>query len=667
MDRLQPGQERGGHRQDRGHRGGRAFRGNQSRRHKNEPPTADEQTFNAWSQHVPRALAVSKPTPLSELKLISFYQTAWALVAKDDASLIHQVIRALATDGGLQRISELTYSDLGAATSVQGYSVFQKLHLPFMRVITHTDVISSPLLEQDIGNIYIFLYGVRGRRASKFFTLCADYSIHAHKSAGTENNATAIAELVTVLATFANLLQCSQNASIDAQLRPIVDTLQPVLDEAERLFEGTLEAQDASKHMRVIRQYLDYGAKLDNLPQQSEILKAQSATFQFEVEAPGRLSKAGIRHDNDHAAIKDIKILPTAEEISSDRPEYLPVKDPSKWHLQGVEGLIDQQFRLLREDTVGQLRDCVRTLLQDLKQPLHKHTYRGYEKSMRIYKYDNVTFSDVQFHNKYRLQVAVEFDQPKFVSNKAYRHRRRWWEECKQLQVDAFICAVDSDGNTLFFSVAERRGMSPQKYSKGAEEESLSENEESQDVPNLYKDSNRATITLRLIDLPSQSLSPILSRGKRARKVEQCLVEFPGVLLPAFQPTLEALQRMTQKNTTIPFSSLLLPEHSSAASETRIDWPNYAKQPGFYFDLSPILTRGLPLKLQRSSTFNTHALMERSTLDEAQCKALVGILTRNLAFVQGPPGTGKSYVAVQIMKILLRHREKTKMGPIIIV
>ena len=66
---------------------------------------------------------------------------------------------------------------------------------------------------------------------------------------------------------------------------------------------------------------------------------------------------------------KDVKILPTAQEIMSERAEYLPTKDPTRWHIQGIHGLLDQQFRLLREDTVGQLRDSVRTTLENMNKP----------------------------------------------------------------------------------------------------------------------------------------------------------------------------------------------------------------------------------------------------------------------------------------------------------
>ena len=65
--------------------------------------------------------------------------------------------------------------------------------------------------------------------------------------------------------------------------------------------------------------------------------------------------------------------------------------------------------------------------------------------------------------------------------------------------------------------------------------------------------------------------------------------------------------------------------------------------------------------------FEIESLQSRSTLDEAQCTALINALSREFALIQGPPGTGKSYVALQLVKILLQHRKKAQLNAIIIV
>lgn len=51
--------------------------------------------------------------------------------------------------------------------------------------------------------------------------------------------------------------------------------------------------------------------------------------------------------------------MPTFEEILSPQSEYLPAKDPHQWYIGGASGVLNRDFRLLRENTVGQLRDTI--------------------------------------------------------------------------------------------------------------------------------------------------------------------------------------------------------------------------------------------------------------------------------------------------------------------
>lgn len=238
----------------------------------------------------------------------------------------------------------------------------------------------------------------------------------------------------------------------------------------------------------------------------------------------------------------------------------------------------------------------------------------------------------------------------------------------KQLQLNTLVCLMESDGHCLFFSVCDQKGFSQAEQlfnagPRGVDRPSQGQEDERK-VPNLWHNPQRGTITLRLIDMGNQDSKQMLGKDLQRSNVEQVIVEFPGGLLPSFQPTLEALQRMS-RHVDIPFSDLLLPKQEPGPVQT--SWPAYATQPHFAFNLSPVVTDGEPLYLQHNKPFDFNSLKQRSTLDEAQCKALVGALSRNLALVQGPPGTGKSYIAVQAVKILLECREKVEMNPIICV
>ena len=254
----------------------------------------------------------------------------------------------------------------------------------------------------------------------------------------------------------------------------------------------------------------------------------------------------------------------------------------------------------------------------------------------------------------------AHFDQPEVLLRKSRMERHRWWQECKQLPIDALVCLVNSNGHSLFFSVAERGGITDEPEEDPDSETKAPENAAFPKY-NLWDNAQKATVTLRFIDHESQDFATVL--GKRPDyKTNQVLVEFPGVLLPSFQPTLEALQRMSSQG-NVPFSDILVSNSAAHGADPPIHWPRYAMQPGFSFDLSSITTDGHPLRLSRSGTFDMAELLKHSTLDESQGRALIGSLSRNLAFMQGPPGTGKSYIAVQAMKVLLKIRVQAKIRP----
>ena len=534
--------------------------------------------------------------------------------------------------------------------------------------MTHKDVLYSMMLEQVVADVYIFLYGIGGRRATTLFSFLAE-TLQAELNSGPTN--ALYSRTLTVLAALLRVLECNQTASSLESFRFVVDTLQACFDAPSNMFQGTLMEQAALQQMAKAKRHLGYEVTPE--PPQS-IGSAPpnlnfGAAFELMKDGPGGLSTAGPRHDNDHSQITDIRVLPTPQEIHSLRSEYLPTKDPSSWHLPGIKGLLDQQFRLLREDTVGQLRDCVRMVMESL-QPLETKdlTDPAHEIGLRIHKYSKVVLSGVNYDKRAHLRVMAQFQQPAHMSKRSAVDRRLWWDRCRQLQIDTLVCLVDSDGHCLFFSVCDRKGFTQagQPINTGPQGvDRLSQGQEDErKVPNLWHNPQRGTITLRLIDMGTQDFRPMLGRDLRGSNVEQVIVEFPGVLLPSFQPTLEALQRMS-RHVDIPFSDLLLPNQESGPVQT--SWPAYATQPHFAFNLSPVTTDGEPLYLQQDEAFDLNCLKERSTLDEAQCKALVGILSRNLALVQGPPGTGKSFIAVQAVKVLLECREKAEMNPIICV
>lgn len=134
------------------------------------------------------------------------------------------------------------------------------------------------------------------------------------------------------------------------------------------------------------------------------------------------------------------------------------------------------------------------------------------------------------------------------------------------------------------------------------------------------------------------------------------LVEFPGILLPAFKPTLLALQEM-KKSGDLALSQYILPSPIEDQEELLVPPPVYSQKPGSKFNLRCLLKKEEDLFFTPSHPFDTRLLAEGSELDEAQAVALIDALSRCVGLIQGPPGTGKSFVGVALIRVLLANKE----------
>jgi len=401
--------------------------------------------------------------------------------------------------------------------------------------------------------------------------------------------------------------------------------------------------QAGSQSLARIRRRLGLGAAMSLSGGRALEQKSYRPVFEVGQDLPGAFSELGPRHDNDHADIFDIKILPTTEEIQSSRLEYLPSSDPTKHYLPGLAGLLDRQFRLLREDTVGQLRDAVQIEYKRINKPANAQPPpKRQNNGVRNIIYQNVTLLRLEFDRKRGLQFVAEFDQPLALARKGAKEREEWWKNTKQLQIDAFVCLVSSTGCAIFFSVCDPAPTPPPKRNNGEEERNVRSAgywRASDERPNLSKHADRATLMLSPVEDNPGDITWINSHLGKAHKPRQSLVEFPGILLPSFQPTLQALQSMS-RTLDLPFAQFIAPE-IQYTGDVDIPAPAYSRRPGFVFNLET-LTEGEQLRLAPGQPFDDTTLRKKSTLDDAQQLSTINALRSCLALIQGPPGTGKS-------------------------
>ena len=598
----------------------------------------EDAAIRGWLRSVSKVPSGST-RPLTVSELAEFCKTAFEIVSLDDATKTQQIITQLASDGGLARIQEVVKLCLDQLPDQERFSRFKSITLPLLRCITQDYVLASLVLEMAKGTIYNFLFGIGGRRAVKFLNVLADVVTSKTLSKFLADEFLALA-ISTILTVFLQIITCNQTAYLVEEFGGLAQRLAACLEDKDRLLHKTLDVQNSHNQLARIRDHLNLGSSVEIVTASVVPMTQGIPFFNLDIDWPGQRSPHGPRHDNDHEDIRNIDIMPTAGEIKSSRLEYLPTIDPSQSHVTGMKRLLDRQFRLLREDTVGQLRDCVRSVLEDLTTPNAKTAQSNRtQHGTRYLVYHEVALFNIAFERKKGLQVAAEFDQPHHVqSMRNEKERQRWWSETKQLQLDSLLCLADSNGTCVFFSVSQRHGLLSNEEEK---DERIKTKLSETGISNLFNNQQRACITLRLIDMNENGIAEVLGRPYSDRGVRQVLVEFPGVLLPSFRPTLEALKEMDSRK-QIPFSDLIAPAFTPegyVGGYAEIDPPAYATQPGFRFDLGQI-TNGSSLSLKISEPFDVDALRRRSTLDEAQCKALVNALTRGLALIQGPPGTG---------------------------
>lgn len=594
-------------------------------------------------------------------QIANFLRTGWELVSKDDAETNQEVIKALSTEAGLTIIKTSLHDGSTESRVALEPRAFMSQVLPLLQIISHRSILSSLILEIPLDKIYTFLFGINGRRAIELFrSLVPALAAFAIAEEGS-NEKLCYAAVGSTLAVLEKILELNQTAQVLAEFVSFEGQLTSTIP--ARLIQPSIRS------LTRIRQRLGVGADIPLAGSQSSPLPINKVTFKMDIDLPGALSKLGRRHDNDHEEISEIQILPTTDEIRSVRSAYLPSTDLSKLHLPGPAGLLDRHFRMLREDTVGQVRDAVQVELERLSTPEKaRKPISRLLNGARHSIYHDVKLSSLEFDPKKGLQVVAEFNQPKALTKLGTLQREQWWKNSKQLQVQSFVCFVSSTGRAIFFYVCDS-ALTPvsKRHDDNEEEPDLrwAEYEKTRAEPlSLSKDANRACVMLSLVENRWEDVEWIVNQIGNFSQFRQSLVEFPGILLPSFKPTLQALQRMS-KMMDFPFSNLIAPATSIAVS-TELPLPAYAREPDFGFDLST-LVNGETLVFRPGRDFNDALLQERSTLDNAQRVSTISALSRGLALIQGPPGTGKSFTGVAIIKALLANREAAGLGPILCV
>ena len=306
------------------------------------------------------------------------------------------------------------------------------------------------------------------------------------------------------------------------------------------------------------------------------------------------LNGPGGRHDNDHADFRQISILPTADELaftferaflrpSSWLDDPTTEKDPLTTHF-------DNQFRLLREDMVGEMREEVQIALRKKAGKLRGTVIDGLILKGLYYKRSGGDpEKDYQWtHWALMFECKTDFwPYNKYKDNSAREIYLR--RHPRFLKHQSLTCLI-ADGEVVAF-------------------------------PNLFRDEQLLAQSPPILVLRfSNSQADIINTLTRVPKAAHVRLIQINTAVFSYEPVLSALQ----EKTTMPL------EHELLFFEDGMQ----LQQPCYYPETVVDAIRLDPTgDLQEIC-----GMPEPVRLDEAQTDALVNALSQRVALIQGPPG-----------------------------
>jgi hypothetical protein len=297
----------------------------------------------------------------------------------------------------------------------------------------------------------------------------------------------------------------------------------------------------------------------------------------------------GGRHDNDFVNYREIKILPTPDEFASAEQPFYRRADAIVSTQAEDRGLrhLDNQFRLLREDLVGELRNDFQIAT-------------GQKKGRRRAVIDNLEFHGLDCGTEQKRKAcAVKFLCSKDISQMAHLKtttlRKQYIVDKKSfIKHQSFGCLI-SNRDVIAFATIRR------------DEDLLAR--------------QPAVLVLEIAD--DTSFRKVLIAGKSSADLQFVQVD---TAVFAYKPFLKCLQTMTE----LPMQNQLL-NLGSESSEV----------------LSGIEPTRIVEKIRDnrgSDLQSTLGTTKSVLLDAAQAESLLSGLTQKVSLIQGPPGKIGLYV-----------------------
>lgn len=329
----------------------------------------------------------------------------------------------------------------------------------------------------------------------------------------------------------------------------------------------------------------------------------QSPNADQDIEA------AGGRHDNDFADFREVSIFPTNDEFYSNTvPFYQRSSQIAAIStMRRPSAHLDNQFRLLREDMLGELRE-------DLKVALGKKKGRKAAQVLGDLRFVGVDTGDDKRGRYCAVLLSCRSGLAPLTGKSAEKRKGFLNEHRGYLRHQSFG-ALCGDNHIVAFAFLVR------------------------DVDKLAQ--KEPIVALQFTN--SDSLTRVLQALHSPAGLRFVLVDTPVF---AYQPVLECLQALVE----MPLDGSLLrlegdqndPTHASPGMES----PEVSQE-----------IQNLEQLLEDKS--NRVVVNGRPfCLDRSQIRSVLHALRSEVGLIQGPPGTGKSFVGALAAKILLKDPEK---------
>ena len=371
---------------------------------------------------------------------------------------------------------------------------------------------------------------------------------------------------------------------------------------------------------------------IDGLPKDNDADEELLAMFQDLTEQKERLEKEK-RTCSEHRLsrkppddYRQYSVSPNISEITGTNRPFLR-QNKVEGQYDDLDHYLDVQFRLLREDFVGPLREGI---TEYVKIKTSKQQDNQSVRKLDIKIYENVTVHTPVI-TEYGLCYKMQLEMTRFV-----RHVN--WSVSKRLLYGSLVCLTDNEFNSFYLATVVGR--------------------DEEDIRNGYF---------------IVHFEEYVNTHEILNRVFQ-MAESPAYF-ESYRHVLSSLQ--TLKKGDLPFEKYIV------YCDRKVDPPAYLK-PGKIFDLRPLVDENVTLhsetRLQNIGAqiragidiqFSAKSFKAKSVdildknswpskdllqLDESQYDAVQTALTSEFSIIQGPPGTGKTYIGLKIVKALLHNR-----------